>query len=139
MEESANTHLRMNHKCAILLLVLITSAAVLKDVYTARDGRAAKNRQRRPTFHPFNYTSKEEKELFNSIRNLEAKQARTSSHLTFLMKCSAANVYPVKIQHNGSFNVALPDEDIEHQLKEIYERNATEKMNAAISHLKLKH
>ena len=111
---------------------------MLKDVYTARDGRAAKNRQRRPTFHPFNYTSKEEKELFNSIRSLEAKQARTSSHLAFLMKCSSVNVYPVNLQHNGSFNVVLPDEDIEHQLKEIDERNATEKMNAAISHLKLK-
>ena len=106
--------------------------------HIANDGRSAKNRQRQPAFQPFTYTSNEEKSLFNRVRSLEAKQARVSSHLKYFMDCSSANVYPVNLQYNGSFNVALPDKDVEHQLKEIDQRSATEKMDAAIAHLKLK-
>ena len=72
------------------------------------------------------------------VRSLKSKQARVSSHLKFFTDCSSANVYPVNLQYKGCFNVALPDEDVEHQLKEIDQKNAAEKMDAAIAHLKLK-
>ena len=54
------------------------------------------------------------------------------------MDCSSFNVYPVNLQYNGSFNIALPDDDVEHKFQEIDQKNAIEKMNAAIAHLKLK-
>ena len=54
------------------------------------------------------------------------------------MDCSSKNVYPVNLQYNGSFNVALPDDETDHQLKQVDQRNAAEKMDIAISHLKLK-
>ena len=111
-------------KTTIFFLVAIASVVLTNDVYTSRDGRAAKNRQRRPTFQPFTYTSDEEKDLFNNVRSLEDKQARVSSHLKFLTDCSSSNVYPVNLVYNGNFNVALPNADILNELRDIDHRNS---------------
>ena len=94
-----SVQLKMSWKVAIVLVMATLT------IVTAEDSRSGKNRQR--SFERFPYKSEEEKLCFNSIRNLEGRLEKASSHLDFFQKCAASNVNPGNLASNKNFNLAF--------------------------------
>ena len=116
---------------AFLTIIFITA------IFTAEDSRTGKNRQRGNSFRKCTDINEREKSEFNTVRGLEAKLAKSKSHLNFFRNCIESGVCPKNIAFNNSFNISSPNHNIESKFQEINDRNIKEKMTVCISHLQL--
>ena len=137
-DEYIRPSLSLNWKVALLLISSLALVSTTGNVYSSDDGRSGKNRQRNYKFKEFKYRSEEEKKAFNKVRGDEAKLVRVSSHLDFFRDCLAKQIYPTNLEYNSGFHVAAPDEAVLNIFKDIDQRNIRDKMNAAMSHFRLK-
>ena len=120
-------HILKSSKFHIVLLFLLSMS-----IWIPNDNRAGKNRQRN-----INYESKEEKNVFNEIRTLESNMLRSQSHFTFFTECQRKGLHPTNLDYNGNFNVAFTDDSISSKLKQIDDKNITDKISLCVNHFNL--
>ena len=126
-EEYEFNRLHLNWKFVLALFLLSTC------IYTAEDGRSAKNRQRKTKRKTYN--TEEERTTFNELRTIDTKISKASSHKTFLQRCLHLDVYPKGLKPKENLCFVETNGAMNGELLKINEAAIISKMNVAIDHM----